>query len=196
MESYLTSHHYDLVTPDGFITDIQSISDTKRLATVKIKHISPAFVGYEIEPELVYFNVKSTLAQLGLNGVGCEYQWDQKTSSALVKVELIALGELAKAMLALLEPGAYIGKLFAGDERRRVRDPDYLMRMFGRSDRKGRPLLSLGGLEGSGSIIKWNPTRLASFAIRTFFLCAQRLYISGRSMQESSIPFYLKATAI
>ncbi len=153
MESYLTSHHYDLVTPDGFITDIQSISDTKRVATVKIKHISPAFVGYEIEPELVYFNVKSTLAQLGLNGVGCEYQWDQKTSSALVKVELIALGELAKAMLALLEPGAYIGKLFAGDERRRVRDPDYLMRMFGRSDRKGRPLLSLGGLEGSGSLI-------------------------------------------
>src|SRR5512147_2543510 len=56
-------------------------------------------------------------------------------------------------MLELFEVGSYIGKLFAADERRRVRDPDYLMRMFGRSDRKGRPLLSLGGLEGSGALI-------------------------------------------
>lgn len=153
MESYLTAHHYDLVTPDGSIASIQKLSDTELLATVNIKHISPAFVGYEIEPELVYFNVKSTLAQLGINGVGVEYHLDPKTGSASVKVRLKALGELAKAMLTFLQPGAYIGKLFAADERRRVRDPDYLMRMFGRSDRKGRPLLSLGGLEGSGSLI-------------------------------------------
>jgi len=146
-------HHYDLVTPDGLILDIKRLSDKELLATVAIKHISPAFIGYEIEPELVYFNMKSTLAQLGINGVGIEYHWDRKHRSAKVKVRLTALGELAKAMLAFLEPGAYIGKLFAADERRRVRDPDYLMRMFGRSDRKGRPLLSLGGLEGSGSLI-------------------------------------------
>ncbi|MDP1608518.1 MAG: LOG family protein [Chlamydiales bacterium] len=153
MESYLNAHHYDLVTPDGLITDIQWISDTKRVATVCIKHISPAFIGYEIEPQLVYFNVKSTLAQLGINGVGIDYEWDRSQGLCYVKVELIALGELAKAMLALLRTGAYIGKIFAADERRRVRDPDYLMRMFGRSDRKGRPLLSLGGLEGSRSLI-------------------------------------------
>ncbi|MBX9743644.1 MAG: LOG family protein, partial [Chlamydiales bacterium] len=153
MESYLNANHYDLVTPDGLITEIQSISDTKSVATICIKHISAAFVGYEIEPQLVYFNIKSTLAQLGINGIGINYEWNRAQSTCYVKVELIALGELAKAMLALLRPGAYIGKLFAADERRRVRDPDYLMRMFGRSDRKGRPLLSLGGLEGSRSLI-------------------------------------------
>jgi predicted Rossmann-fold nucleotide-binding protein len=153
MESYLTQHHYDLVTPDGKITEIRSLSDTKSIAVVKIEKISPAFVGYDIDPELVYFNIKSTLAQLGLNGIGQKYEWNRKNESVLVTVELTALGELAKAMLELLTPGAYIGKLFAADDRRRVRDPDYLMRMFGRSDRKGRPLLSLGGLEGSGALI-------------------------------------------
>jgi len=56
-------------------------------------------------------------------------------------------------MIELLPLGAYIGKLFAADERRRVRDPDYLLRMTTRADRKGRPLLSLGGLEGSGDLI-------------------------------------------
>ena len=120
---------------------------------VKINEISPAFVGYEIDPSLVYFNLKSTLAQLGINGIGREYHLNPAQHCAHVKVELQALGDVSAAMLDLLEKGAYIGKLFAADERRRVRDPDYLMRMFGRSDRRGRPLLSLGGLEGSGDLI-------------------------------------------
>lgn len=149
----LTSQHYDLVTPDGAITEIKSLSDIKKLATVRIDAISPAFVGYQIDPSQVFFNLKSTLAQLGMNAIGREYSLDKKNHTAEVKVELVAIGHLATAMLDLLQPGAYIGKLFAADERRRVRDPDYLMRMFGRSDRKGRPLLSLGGLEGSGDLV-------------------------------------------
>lgn len=153
MESYLNPSHYDLVTPDGKIADIATISPTIRIATVEVEDISPAFVGYDLEPRQVMFNLKSTLAQLGLNGVGREYHIDRKGGRAHIKVELIALGDLGAAMLSLLTPGAYIGKLFAADDRRRVRDPDYLMRMFGRSDRKGRPLLSLGGLEGSGDLI-------------------------------------------
>jgi len=153
MESYLTPHHYDLVTPDGRITDLRSIDDNRRLATVKIEDISPFFIGYQIDPKLVSFNLKSTLAQLGMNGIGREFHYDNKNNSAEVRVELIGINDLGKAMLDLLPVGAYVGKLFAADDRRRVRDPEYLMRMFGRSDRKGRPLLSLGGLEGSGALI-------------------------------------------
>ncbi len=153
MESYLTPHHYDLVTPDGKITELYSIDAKRSMATVKIEDISPAFVGYEIDQKLITFNLKSTLAQVGLNGIGREFHFERKTNSAFVKVELVGIGHLGIAMLKLLTEGAYIGKLFAADERRRVRDPDYLMRMFGRSDRRGRPLLSLGGLEGSGALI-------------------------------------------
>lgn len=153
MESYLTPTHYDLVTPDGKITKLQPIDEKRCLATVKIEDISPAFIGYEIDQKLISFNLKSTLAQLGINGIGREFHFDRKHNAAHVKVELIGIGPLAAAMLQLITEGAYIGKLFAADDRRRVRDPDYLMRMFGRSDRKGRPLLSLGGLEGSGALI-------------------------------------------
>jgi len=153
MESYLTPHHYDLVTPDGKITSIRTLDDRRRLATVKIEDISPFFIGYQIDPKLVTFNLKSTLAQLGMNAIGQEIHYEKKNHSAVIKVELIGINELGKAMLNLLTVGAYVGKLFAADDRRRVRDPEYLMRMFGRSDRKGRPLLSLGGLEGSGALI-------------------------------------------
>lgn len=153
MESYLTPNHYDLVTPDGRITQIQPIKRNRCLAIVRIEEISPAFIGYEIDQKLITFNLKSTLAQLGLNGTLKEFHFERKHNIAEVKVELVGIGHLGTAMLEHLTVGAYIGKLFAADDRRRVRDPDYLMRMFGRCDRKGRPLLSLGGLEGSGSLI-------------------------------------------
>lgn len=153
MESYLTPHHYDLVTPDGRITALERIDDQKALATIQIEGISPVFVGYEIDPKAIVFNLKSTLAQLGLNGWAQEFHLEKAKGRAAAKVELNACGHVGKAMLDLLTVGAYIGKLFAKDERRRVRDPDYLLRMFGRSDRRGRPLLSLGGLEGSGALI-------------------------------------------
>ncbi len=153
MESYLLSDLYDLVTPDGIITNLTRISPEKVEALVSIENISPAFVGFQIDPALIFFNLKSVLAQLGINGIGKEYQLDPKTRSAFIKVELHSIGKLACALLDLLEPGAFIGKLFAADDRRRVRDPEYLSRMFGRSDREGRPLLSLGGLQGSDLLV-------------------------------------------
>ncbi|MBI3508127.1 MAG: hypothetical protein HY069_00605 [Chlamydiia bacterium] len=153
MESYLTHTHYDLVTPDGAILELKNLSENRRLATVKIEGIAAQFVGYQIDPTHIFFNLKSTLAQLGINGVGKSIHWEPKHHTAFIEVELTPIGDLAAAMLDLLTVGAYIGKLFAADPRRRVRDPEYLMRMIGRSDREGRPLLSLGGLDGSRELI-------------------------------------------
>jgi predicted Rossmann-fold nucleotide-binding protein len=153
MESDLTHGLYDLVTPDGKITALSPLPLQRKQADVLIENISPRFVGYHLEAASVFFNIKSTLAQLGIDGVGRNYEWDKKRNAVRVQVELIPIGPLGSQMLELLNVGAYIGKLFAADPSRRVRDPDYLMRMFGRSDRKGRPLLSLGGLEGSGDLV-------------------------------------------
>jgi predicted Rossmann-fold nucleotide-binding protein len=153
MENYLEAKHFDLVTPDGSITNLTRISEKEAEAIVFIENISPIFVGYQIEKKNVLFNIKSTLAQLGIEGIGEEIELNPKMNCAQVKVRLRGIGQIGIKMLSLLEPGAYIGKLFAADERRRVRDPIYLSRMFGRSDRLGRPLLSLGGLDGSNDLI-------------------------------------------
>lgn len=153
MENYLDLETCDLVTPDGQITDLKHIDAKTAEATVFIQKISPTFVGFQIDREHVMFNIKSTLAQVGLDGVGYEYDIDQKNRCAHIKVRLNAIGSIAVELLALLQLGFYIGKLFAADERRRVRDPQYLGRMFGRSDRWGRPLLSLGGLQGGNDLI-------------------------------------------
>lgn len=151
--SYLSPHHSDLVTPDGYLVELQPMEGNQRLATLRIDHIFPGFIGYEIEPQLISFNLKSTLAQIGLEAIGLGFHYEKEMGSCFVKLQLIAYGSLAQSMLSLLQPGTYLGKLFAADERRRVRDPDYLLRMVGRSDQKGRPLLALGGLEGSGDLI-------------------------------------------
>lgn len=153
MNSFLELSQYDLATPDGAITNLTLTSDKSAEAIVFIQNISANFVGFQIDPNRIFFNIKSTLAQLGLNGVCDSYELDLKNKCAQVKVHLYALGPLAIAMLKLLNIGSSIGKLFAADERRCVRDPDYLARLFGRSDRWGRPLLSLGGLHGSNDLI-------------------------------------------
>ncbi|GAB4229792.1 MAG: LOG family protein [Chlamydiales bacterium] len=145
--------HYDLVTPDGLITELTPSDDKTAEAIVFIENISPLFVGFEIDNEKIFFNLKSTLAQLGLNSKTLEIELDQKNLCAEVKVFLTTIGPIAEAMLPLLPIGAKIGKLFAADDRRRVRDPYYLSRMFGRADREGNPLLSLGGLHGSTDLI-------------------------------------------
>ncbi len=148
MESYLTSEHYDLVTPDGKIAEIK-----QNKFIVEIENISPKFVGYEIPKELIIFNFKSTLAQLGLNATLLDLDLHCNEHKACCHLQIDAIGPLAKLLFPLLTVGAYIGKLFAADDRRRVRDPEYLSRMFGRSDRFAQPLLSLGGLQGTDGLI-------------------------------------------
>jgi predicted Rossmann-fold nucleotide-binding protein len=153
IEYYLDPSHYDLVTPDGKITSIKHIDENNAEAIVFIQKISPVFVGFQIEIEKVFFNVKSTIAQVGLDGIGIQYELDEKNRCAQVKVHFKAIGHIARLLLQDLKEGATVGKLFAADDRRRVRDPDYISRMFGRADRKGDPLLSLGGLHGSDDLI-------------------------------------------
>ncbi|MGH2611622.1 MAG: LOG family protein [Rhabdochlamydiaceae bacterium] len=152
MGNYLSSNHYDLVTPDGKIIEILH-EKSHSLAKVEIENITSTFVGYQIPKELIIFNFKSTLAQLGLNAKLLDFELIAHQHRALCELKLTAIGPLAKMMLPLLTEGAYIGKLFAADDRRCVRDPKYLSRMFGRSDQKGRPLLSLGGIQGIDGLI-------------------------------------------
>lgn len=139
--------HHDLVTMDGRIEKITFIDHNTAHAELLIEYIAPNFVGFDIPSHLVVFNLKSTLAQLGLHSEMLEHALDRHHQRAQVKIELKAIGPAAREMLSLLTPMAYIGKLFAKDDRRRVHHPYYLERMFGRTDSKGRPLLSFGGSE-------------------------------------------------
>ncbi len=149
MESYLASAHYDLVTPDGMITRILKRTESTMDVIVLIEAISPVFVGFSIDPSSIFFNIKSSLAQLGVDGASKQFELDPITRSAEIQVELRSFGHLGKIVLQNLTEGCFIGKLFAADSRRRVRDPDYLLRMFHRSDRDNLPLLSLGTQGGN-----------------------------------------------
>lgn len=145
--------HYDLITPDGMLTSCERTCPTESKGVLLIRSIDPRFVGFSIDPDHILFNFKSTLAQLGLNACISHLHLDKSARTAEAEILIKARGSIAEEMLDYIQTGSFVGKLFAADERRRVRDPHYLRRMFGRSDRKGRPLLSLGGLQGSGDLL-------------------------------------------
>lgn len=153
MSTIPVSTYYDLITPDGTIIELNQVDESTLRVIVEITNIPSHFVGFECDQKHTFFNLKSTVAQLGVNGIGAKYDISKKLRSAQVEVLLTAVDDLGKILLQNLHVGSRIGKLFAAEPTRRVRDPFYLTRMFGRTDRQGRPLLSLGGLHGSDDFV-------------------------------------------
>ncbi len=146
------SPYYDLTTPDGVITACRYVDETTILAEVEITNIPEQYIGFISDKKHTFFNLKSTVAQLGVDARTEEILLSKDLRSAEVKVSLFAVDDIGKALLHHLQPGSQVGKLFTKEPERRVRDPYYLTRMFGRSDQDGRPLLSLGGLHGSDEL--------------------------------------------
>lgn len=128
---------FDLTTPDGFIEKIE-----QNHAIILFEHISAQFLGFKIDPKLIQFNLKSVLAQLGLDASLLKIEIDFGMKKIRAEIEFIARSPLGLEMLKQIHKGAYVGKLFAKDPDRLVLKPDYLVRMFERSDRHGHPLLS------------------------------------------------------
>ena len=153
MLNYHSFTTYDLITPDGFIHKFHKSDAESKEVVVRIENIPRNFVGFHIDRSQIFFNLKSALAQLGINGIHKDIELSYKLKTAEVNVLLIPMDPLGKVALHHLKKGSFIGKLFARDERRLVKNPDYLLRMFGRSDRLGKPLLSLGGMQGSNQLV-------------------------------------------
>lgn len=150
---YLHANHYDLVTPDGKITKIYSRSSTRLDVEIRIENISPTFAGFQIDSSLIFFNGKSALGQLGLDVHDKHIELNFQKRSAIVIASVITLDPLGEKLLTYLKEGTYLGKLFAADDRRRIQHADYLISMLARSDKQGKPLLSLGGMHGSENLI-------------------------------------------
>lgn len=128
---------FDLITPDGFIESRES-----NKAVVLFEHISGQFLGFKLDPKFLQFNLKSILAQLGIDAVLEHIEIDFNLKKMRAYIEFIPRCPLGLELLSQLKKGAYVGKLFAKDPDRLVLKPDYLIRMFERSDRHGHPLLS------------------------------------------------------
>lgn len=152
MESYLISDLYDLVTPDGFASSIKKTELGSFLITLVIEDISPGFVGFQIEKECICFNLKSSLAQVGVEAKLKECVFDKTKRRADLLIEAFGITPLASKLLGLLSEGVFLGKLFAADSRRLVQETCYLSRLFGRTDRHGDPLLSFGSMNGMDTL--------------------------------------------
>ncbi|MBM3201711.1 MAG: hypothetical protein FJZ56_04810 [Chlamydiae bacterium] len=135
---------FDLISPDGKIVKIQQEQDGSVLATIIIDEIFPNFLGFSIDKDLLFFNLKSTIAQLGVDATVLDIDLSFTLLNAEVLVRFFAVDEVGKKLLSKFSVGMYVGKLFAADDRRRVRFPSYIQRIFNHTDRKGRPLINFG----------------------------------------------------
>ena len=188
MLNYHSFTTYDLITPDGFIHKFHKSDAESKEVVVRIENIPRNFVGFHIDRSQIFFNLKSALAQLGINGIHKDIELSYKLKTAEVNVLLIPMDPLGKVALHHLKKGSLIGKLFARDERRLVKNPDYLLRMFGRSDRLGKPLLSLGGMQGSNQLVLETINNRA-----VAFLLLKRGIYTYPSLIQGAIPSIMSA---
>ena len=144
MQSYLISSHFDLISPDGKIVKIKKQNATKMRVEILIKNISSAFLGFHTDQKHTIFNLKSTLAQVGINSKQIAITLHKKKREAVLDIELTGISELGNEMLQYISLNDYVGKLFTEEKDRKVRDPYYLERMLNRKDRNGHHLLYFG----------------------------------------------------
>lgn len=144
MVTHPSSKHPDLVTPDGKIVTLQRGFQKPLTSTVLIEKISPCFLGFSLSQNEIFFNLKSTFAQLGVQTETKKINLSPVFHTAEIELEFLALSPTGTMLLECLEIGTFVGKLFAAAQSRRVREPYEIYKMFGKKNRQGEPLLSLG----------------------------------------------------
>nr|CRI42605.1 Uncharacterized protein BN1224_DC9_BS_00880 [Chlamydia pneumoniae] len=144
MYNLLHAHH-DAASPDGrLVSHLKKLSPHIYEGEVLIENIPAYFLGFHLAQQCIQVNLKSSLAQLGVEAVLNHLELNKARKEARLHVLFMSQDPIATAMLELLEPGSFVCKLFAADDRRLVRSPCYLNRMFTHTDRTGSPLLRFG----------------------------------------------------
>ncbi|BAE81527.1 conserved hypothetical protein [Chlamydia felis Fe/C-56] len=141
----LFHRNHDATSPDGYLTSsLRMLSPNIYEGEIEILNIPEYFLGFHLPKHCLHLNLKSSLAQLGVDAKIKEAELSKECSRARLLVQMSSHDPIASVMLTLLEPGDYVAKLFAADDRRLVRSLQYLERMLKHTDKAGMPLLCFG----------------------------------------------------
>lgn len=134
---------FDLATADARIIQREVINTQSLRVVVKVSNVQPKFRGLH-ENTPCEFVLRSSITQLGVNAENCDIRIDAANREITVTLTLVALTSLGTQMLGHLEVGAQIGKIFAVEKKRVVRDKDYVLRLLRSYTQKGEVLMSYG----------------------------------------------------
>ncbi|WP_348663792.1 LOG family protein [Chlamydia vaughanii] len=141
----LFHRNHDATSPDGYLTSpLRMLSQNTYEGEIEITNIPEYFLGFHLPKHCLHLNLKSSLAQLGVDAKITESEISKARCRARLLLQISSHDPIASVMLTLLEPGDYIAKLFASDDRRLVRSIQYLERMLKHTDKEGAPLLCFG----------------------------------------------------
>ncbi|WP_194844278.1 hypothetical protein [Candidatus Clavichlamydia salmonicola] len=138
---HLSQKDHSMITEDGLIIHISKETSLQIDTQVFFNYISPTFLGHTLPKNLLSFNLKSVLAQLGIEAICNEITFNKEELSAIAEVSFIAFGMPGIAILKQLGLGSLVGKLFCADDRRLIRSIDELMAMQAINSYLGLPLV-------------------------------------------------------
>lgn len=137
---------YDLATRDAQIVSLQRVDSQTINATASVEDVQPKFRGLQDNVECEFI-LRSSITQLGINAENICITIDKERRVIAVTLKLVALSSLGTLMLDYFNKGAQIGKVFAVDKKRVVREKDYVLRLLRSYTLKGEVLMSYGKRE-------------------------------------------------
>lgn len=136
---------HDAVTPDGYLcSPLKPVLPGVYEGELEIQNIPDYFLGFHLPSHCLQLNLKSSLAQLGIDATLVECELSREHLRARLRVHFTSHDPIATVALSELKIGNFLVKLFAADDRRLVRSPKYLERMLKHTDHAGVPLLCFG----------------------------------------------------
>lgn len=134
---------FDLATRDARITSYNRVDRLSAKAEAFVAELHPQFRGLA-DGVTCEFVLRSSITQLGVNAENVSISIDRAKRSCTIQLDLVALSPLAVLMLDYINVGAHVGKLFAVEGNRVVREMSYIARLLHAVNQRGQKLLVYG----------------------------------------------------
>lgn len=153
---------FDLATRDGKIISKQRISRECMHVVVQVTDVAAKFRGL-VENACCAFILRSSITQLCVNAGNYDIRVNRQEKEITVHLDLLAFGPIGESMLDHIEIGAFIGRIFALEKNRVVREEDYVRRLLSSYTQRGEVLMSYGEGEMEMNDLKVIDGRVVAF---------------------------------
>lgn len=135
------SNPFDLATEDAKIIEKERLSCQCMRVVAQLTNVPSKFRGLT-ENIPCAFILRSSITQLGINAENCDIRFNREERVITIYADLVSFGSLGESMLDHIDIGVYLGRVFALEKNRVVRDKDYVLRLLRSYTQRGEVLMS------------------------------------------------------
>lgn len=134
---------YDLATGDAKVISKERVNRERLHVVALLTDVAAKFRGLFGSTPCAFI-LRSSITQLNVNAENCDIRINHEKREIVVHLDLVSFGFVGECLLDHIEIGAFIGRIFALEKNRVVREKDYVLRLLESYTQRGEVLMSYG----------------------------------------------------